>query len=190
MAAARKLARKRATQVSSAHQSPGIETFVPEIRSDVKWRPTPGAVPPFAVPSSAVPVIAVWNYGVAFKEMDKFHQWLRASETQIAGMLKTAVAKKGGANKVFYLGTYLNIDSGTPMYQTYWGYTSEEALDKETAWPPLPQGLRKLIKELRGYWVRDPGRSESRFGLASNYSDVSKMPNNGLMLQITIEAAK
>ncbi len=191
MAAKRKLTRRNAKQVSPAHQSPGIETLVPEIRSDVKWKPTAGAVAPFTIPATAPAVVAVWNYGVPFKVMNTLNVWLRANELALAGHLKSAMdAKPASAPKVFYLGTYLNIDGGTPMYQTFWGYTSEDALDQETAWPtPFPQALRDLIKELRAFWVRDPGRSETRFGFASNYANLQIMPNNPVMLQITIDAA-
>ncbi|MDB5923871.1 MAG: hypothetical protein JWN13_2807 [Betaproteobacteria bacterium] len=191
MAAKRKLTRSNSRQVAAVHQKPGVEPLVPEIRSDIKWKPTPGVPAPFATPASPLAIIAVWNFGVPFKEMDKLHKWLRANEMALAGQLKSAVDAHGRAEKVFYLGTYLNIDSGTPMYQTHWGYTSEEAVDKETAWPdPLPPSLRDLIVELRGHWVRDPARSESRYGLASNYANLTNMPNNPVMLQITIDAAK
>jgi hypothetical protein len=191
MAAKRKSTRGNAGYVSSKHQAAEIETLLPEIRSDLKWRPTAGAVAPFSIPGTAAPVMAIWKFGVPFRDMDKVHNWLRLNEMALAGLLKTAVDSKGGPDKVFYLGTYLNIESGTPMYQTCWGYSSEDALENESAWPnPIPPQVRDLIVELRAFWVRDPGRTEARFGLASNYANLATMPNNPVMLQITVDAAK
>jgi len=192
MAAKRKLTRsKNASRSSSAHQTPEAQPLVPEIRSDLKWKPSAAGAPPFAVSGTPSPIVVVWNYGVPFRDMDRFHKWLRTNEMALAGQLKSEVDAHGRPDKVFYMGTYLNIDSGTPMYQTHWGYTSEEAAHTETAWPdPLSATLRDLITELRAYWVRDSGRSETRFGLASNYADLGGMPDNPVMLRITIDAAQ
>jgi hypothetical protein len=175
----------------AAHEAPSVDTFVPEIRSDVKWRMTKGAKAPFAVPPTIAPVLAVWNFGVPFAEMDKLHQWLRTNETALSGGLRQIMDRKGVKDKVYYAGTYLNVDAGSPMYQTWWAYSSDEALETEAPWKnaKLPPAVRDLIVELRGFWVKDPGRSESRYGLASNYANLKSMKDNPFMLQVTIEAA-
>ena len=184
---------ERATEVEAAHEAARIDTFLPEIRSDLKWRPTAGVRKPFVVPGQVSPVLAVWSFGVPFAEMDTLHQWLRLNEESLAGGLRGVMDKKPAkGDKVYYAGTYLNIDAGKPMYQTWWAYSSEKALETESAWikPKLPPRVRDLVVQLRAFWVRDPGRSESRFGLASNYADLKSMDENPFMLGVTIEAAE
>ncbi|HEX2825168.1 MAG TPA: hypothetical protein VHP37_02370 [Burkholderiales bacterium] len=180
---------ERANGYATAHEPASVETFLPEIRSDVKWRMTKGAKKPFAVPNTVAPVLAVWNFGVPFGEMDSLHLWLRANEIALAGQLTDAM--KGAKDKVYYRGTYLNVDAGSPMYQTWWEYSSDEALETESPWTKnkIPRNLRDLIVQLRAFWVRDPGRSESRFGLASNYANLKDMKENPFMLQVTVDAA-
>lgn len=180
---------ERASGFETAHEAASVDTFLPEIRSDVKWRMTKGAKKAFAVPNTVAPVLAVWSFGVPFDQMDNLHLWLRANETALAGQLTDAM--KGAKDKVYYLGTYLNVDAGLPMYQTWWAYSSDEALETESPWTrnKISKGLRDLIVELRRFWVRDPGRSESRFGLASNYANLKDMKDNPFMLQVTVEAA-
>jgi hypothetical protein len=175
-----------------AHQAPDVNALIPEIRSDVKWRPTANAPAPFVVPGTTAPVLAVWHFGLPFKDMDGLHTWLRLNEMALAGLLKSIMdARSASDPKVYYLGTYLNIDAGKPMYQTCWAYSSEQALETESAWPnPIPPQIRNLVVELRAFWVKDPGRSEARYGLASNYANLATMPDNPVMLQVTIDAAK
>ena len=180
---------ERANGLDSAHEPASVETFLPEIRSDVKWRMTKGAKKRFAVPNKGAPVLAVWSFGVPFDQMDNLHLWLRANETALAGQLTDAM--KDAKDTVHYLGTYLNVDAGLPMYQTWWAYSSDEALETEAPWTKnkISKNLRDLIVQLRAFWARDPGRSESRFGLASNYANLKDMKENPFMLQVTVDAA-
>jgi hypothetical protein len=192
MASKKRARSAEATAGWPSHQAAHIGTLVPEIRSDVKWRPTVGAQPPFAVMPAAAPVLAVWHFGVPFQDMDGLHGWLRQNETALAGNLKSIMdgRTQPDAPKVYYLGTYLNIDAGRPMYQTCWGYSSEQALETESAWTVgIPAGVRDLVVQLRAFWVKDPGRSEARYGLAANYANLGSMPDNPFMLQVTIDAA-
>lgn len=181
---------KRTPVAASAHQPPSVKSLIPEIRSDLKWKPSQNPPAPFAVPNTAVFVLAVWNFGVPFSELEALRTWLATNEARLAGLLQSEMGKKGAADaKVFYLGTYLNIRNGSPMYQTFWGYTSEDGLENDTAWPnPFPPALRDLIVELRAFWTRDPGRSESRLGLASSY-DLDPQRNQ-VLGKITHDAAK
>lgn len=185
----RSKANEGATGFDAAREAARVDTFLPEIRSDVKWRMTKGAKKPFAVPKTVAPVLAVWNFGVPFDQMDSLHQWLRANEIALAGQLTDAM--KNAKDTVYYLGTYLNVDAGSPMYQTWWAYSSDEALETEAPWTKnkISRNLRDLIVQLRAFWVKDPGRSEARFGLASNYANLKDMKENPFMLQVTVDAA-
>jgi hypothetical protein len=182
---------ERASAPDAAHEAARIDTFLPEIRSDVKWRVTKGAKKPFNVPGTASQVLAVWNFGLPFGEMDRLHLWLRQNETALSNGLKSVMDKKGVKDTVHYLGTYLNVDAGEPMYQTWWAYSSDEALETEAPWKDnkIPKNVRDLVVQLRGFWVNDPGRSEQRYSLASNYANLRDMKENPFMLQVTVDAA-
>lgn len=174
--AARKLVRRGAAQ-----QAPSAEPFVPEIRSNIKWKQTP--LPVVAFRPDAV-MVAVWSFGVPFKDIEGLHDWLATNEVDLANECAHAT---GG--KVAYLGTYLHTDTGSPRYQTHWGFadetTAEDALVHAFATSARLMGFAKV---LRGYWSRDPGATDHRYGLARKYINLARLPNGGPFWDVTMQS--
>lgn len=171
--AARKLVRRSAGQ-----QAPSAEPFIPEIRSNMKWKTTQLQVAPFR-PDAAV--LVVWNFGVPFKDVEGFHDWLATNEVDLA----TLCADKTH-HQVAYLGTFLHTDTGTPRYQTQWGLANETTAEEELSSAFAASArLLDLVKVLRGYWSRDPGASDHRYGLARNYINLDQLPPGGPFWDVT-----
>ncbi|MDM0068975.1 hypothetical protein [Variovorax sp. J31P207] len=174
--AAKKLVRRGAGQ-----EAPSAEAFVPEIRSNIKWKPTTLTVQPLR-PDAMVKI--VWNFGVPFAQLEGFHDWLATNEVNLANACNNAT---GGV--AHYLGTYLHIDTGAPRYQSEWGLandTTAEAVLENALQSPQQQQLRDLTKVLRGYWSRDPNATDHRFGLARNYINLNSLPSGGAFWDVTM----
>ena len=175
--AATKLVRRGAGQ-----QPPSAEPHVPEIRSNMKWKATTQTVAAFR-PEAVV--LVVWHFGVPFRDIDGFHTWLAANEVTLANMVSSATS-----NQATYLGTYLHLDTGAPRYHTQWGLanesTAEDALAQAFA---SSQQLMEMVKVLRGYWSRDPGATDHRYGLARRYINVDQLPNGGAFWDVTLQSA-
>jgi hypothetical protein len=164
--------------------APSAEALVPELRSNIKWKPSPN--PPGAFRSEAT-VMIVWSYGVPFKDIADFHDWLSANEVQLDNLCQAATS-----GNVQYLGTYLHIDTGAPRYQTYWGLLTEAAegtLAGALGNLPSQQQLFDLITELRKHWTRDPSATDHRYGQARNYADPGNLPSGGAFWNVTLSAA-
>lgn len=159
---------KQLAQRQGAHEAPSAEPFVPELRSNVKWKPAAGAQPPILRDEG---IMVVWRYGVPFKDIPGFHGWLAAEEPRLSGECAGLTN-----NKVHYLGTYLHIDTGSARYETFWGFTPDQTGEVEDAEAALANALTNVpfgnrVKILRGYWVRDPGATDHRYGMAAMYLD-------------------
>jgi len=156
---------RQLAQRQGSHAVPSAELFVPELRSELKWVPS-GAPPPI-LPEEAVMV--VWRYGVRFVDVEGFHGWLAANEFALAGDCAALTN-----NEVHYLGTYLHVDTGSSRYETFWGFkvtgNSTEAAEDllEDALRNNAQ-FRSRVNVLRGYWVRDAGATDHRYGMAALY---------------------
>jgi len=178
--AAKKLVRGRGKR-----PVPSAEPFLPELRSNIKWKPAPQG--PVAFRPEAE-VLLVWSFGVPFADIGGLHDWLAANEPHLEQLCRDT--KTG----VSYLGTYLHLDTGAPRYQTFWGMESE---DSETALETLlndPQQQQRhqqfmdLVKVLRSYWTRDANATDHRYGLARNYIDLHTLPSGGAFWKVTFEA--
>src|SRR5262245_12037459 len=181
---------KRAARARAAGTAPGMEALVPEVRTAVKWKPVPIARP-FRIEAQ---IVIVWRYGVPLEQVDGLHDWLATNEVDLFNLCK---AETGA--KVNYLGTFLHVESGTPMYETRWGYAisqkvpqeeCERALQDALTDPNRSPLLRQLITQLRSYWVRDPGSSDHAYGLAANYRNIKTLPRSGPFWDVTVEAIK
>lgn len=150
--------------VSTAVTAPGknISEIRPEIRSDIKWAP----VQTEHLAPGCPTLLVSWRFGVPWADVPEFHQFLDADEATI----KNHVDGHSGG-KVKYLGTYVNLDGGIPMYETLWGYfrADFDTFDWTTLVNAGNSAFRRAVKKLRKYWADDPSRSEHRFGLAANY---------------------
>src|SRR5262245_39048057 len=102
--------------------APSLEALVPEVRTAIKWKPAPLSKPwrPDAQ------MVVVWRYGLPFAQINGFHTWLAANEVDLSNL-----CSKTTSNKVFYLGTFLHVESGTPMYETRWGYAISQKVSQE-----------------------------------------------------------
>jgi hypothetical protein len=167
--------------------APALEPLVPEVRTASKWKPAPLAKP-FRPDAQ---IVAVWRYGLPFAQINGFHDWLATSEVDLFNLCSRTTDKK-----VTYLGTFLHVESGTPMYETRWGYAVSQKVSQKQCEQALETGLRKsaqlrtLVEQLRSYWARDPGRSEHLYGFASNYRNVSQLESGGPFWDVTIGATK
>ncbi len=174
--AAKKLVRRGAGQ-----EAPSVEAFVPEIRSNIKWKPTTSPVTAFR-PEAAV--MLVWNYGVPFAQIAGFHEWLATHEVALANLCANLTKKKAQ-----YLGTYLHIDTGSSRYQTLWGL--DEEVSAESA---LVQALANspqffdLVKVVRGYWARDQNATDHRYGQARNYMNLENLKVDSAFWDVTKES--
>lgn len=174
--AAKKLVRRGAGQ-----QAPSAEPFVPEIRSNMKWK---AAQPGGAAFRPEAQILVVWTFGVPFDEADGLHDWLATNEVRLAN---ECAHETGG--EVTYLGTFLHTDTGGPRYQTHWGLANEtSAEDKLTHAFATSARLMDLVKVLRGYWSRDPGATDHRYGLARNYCKIDNLKGGGPFWDVTRES--
>ena len=174
-------AAKRAVRRAGGREQPSAEQFVPEIRSNIKWKPSAAQVQPFRPEAST---LVIWNFGVPFDQINGLHNWLDAAEVYISNQCQQLTQ-----DKAHYLGTYLNLDSGSPRYQTFWSLSAAE--DAEEALRAALQGnqtFRDTVAKLRGYWSRDPGASDQRVGLARLYRQISGHQNNGAFWQSTLDS--
>lgn len=176
-------AAKQLVRKGAARQAPSAEAFVPEIRSNIKWKPSTSTVDPLRPEAS---VLVVWNFGVPFHEIDGFHRWLETNEVSLE-----AECRKETANAVHYLGTYMHLETGAPRYHTQWGLRDDDengaAAALEAAFASNQQ-LKDLTTVLRGYWARDPGATDHRFGLARNYINLDGLPSGGAFWTVTLDA--
>lgn len=176
-------AAKKLVRMGAGSEPPNADAFAPEIRSNIKWKPTSMTVQPLRPDAM---VLIVWNFGVPFVNIEGFHDWLATNEVNLANACSAATS---GA--VTYLGTYLHIDAGSPRYQAQWGLANdsgaEAALEAAFA-DPANQQLRDLATILRGYWTRDPGATDHRFGLARNYINLDSLPSGGAFWDVTLQS--
>lgn len=171
--AAKKLVRRGAGQ-----EAPSAEAFVPEIRSNIKWKPTTLTVQPFRPDAM---VLIVWNFGVPFAQIEGLHDWLATNEVNLANACDTAT---GGVAK--YLGTYLHIDTGAPRYHTQWGLANDTTAEGVLGTALTnSQQLFAFAKVLRGYWSRDANATDHRYGLARNYINLDTLPSGGAFWDVT-----
>ena len=168
--------------------APTLEPLMPEVRTAIKWKAAPPNRPPSFRPEAQI--VVVWRYGLPFAQIDGFHIWLATNEGDLAKLCSSLTNKK-----VSYLGTFLHVESGTPMYETHWGYAispgvTQEDCEKalETALRGTTSNLHKLVTELRSCWVRDPGRSDHLYGLGANYLNISALQKGGPFWDVTINA--
>lgn len=178
--AAKKLVRGRGKRVA-----PTAEPFLPELRSNIKWKPAPKGPVAFR-PEAAV--LLVWSFGVPFADIGGLHDWLAANEPHLEQLSKDT------HTGVSYLGTYLHLDTGAPRYQTYWGMESEKSEEKlrilleNTQNPQQHLPFINLVTVLRSYWTRDANATDHRYGLARNYIDLHTLPSGGAFWKVTFEA--
>lgn len=169
--AARDLVRRR-----GGHEPPQLAEHTAEVRTPATWKATVGAGVPQFRPEAFN--IIVWRYAVPLAQVANLHNWLATNEITLATLCETATG-----NLVHYLGTYLDVDTGGPRYETFWGYTADadgggtEAAEAAltAALSPnsnVPQ-LRDLLKILRSYWVRDAAAVDHRLGQARHYTDLN-----------------
>lgn len=163
-------------------QAPSAEPFVPEIRSNMKWKATQMQVAPFR-PDAAI--LVEWNFGVSFDQIEGFHGWLATNEVDLANLC----AQETGSAAA-YLGTFLHTDSGSPRYQTQWGLKDESAEGKLAEALARSPRLMGLAKVLRGYWARDPGATDHRYSLARNYINIDTLPSGGPFWDVTRESRR
>lgn len=176
-------AAKQLVRKGAGRQAPSAEPFVPEIRSNIKWKPSATPVDPLRPEAR---VLLVWNFGVPFAQINGFHAWLERNEVALAAECSS---RTGG--QAHYLGTYLHLDTGAPRYQSQWGLADEdkaEALLETSLRDEDNQQFRTLATELRAYWARDPGATDHRFGLARNYLDLDGLPSGGAFWKVTLDA--
>lgn len=159
-------------QGATRREAPAVNRFVPEIRSEAKYvfRRDPHLGP------EKPALIVVWRYGVPQNEVFDFHVFLGAREKSIADHFN------GNNNmNVKYLGTYINWDAGTPMYETSWGYMElknnsvDQTIDivdwHSSDFLGNPTSiLAGDVRDIRQKWAADPGRSEQRFVLAATHT--------------------
>jgi hypothetical protein len=171
-------AAKKAVRRAGAQTAPSAEVFVPEIRSNIKWKPSGLPVQAFRPEAR---IMLVWSFGVPFAQLDGLHDWLATNEVTLAN--ECHAASQGEAA---YLGTYLHIDTGSPRYQTLWGLKSEEA--SEAALKAALENRRlffDLVKVLRGYWSRDGNATDHRYGLARHYINLDGLPVDSAFWTVT-----
>lgn len=172
--AAKKLVRRR-----GEHVIPNVGEVNPEVRTPLKWKQTSKDVPsPFRLEAFEM---VIWKFGVPFEQIEGFNEWLAVNEIQLAGLCDGAT---GG--KVSYLGTYLNVDTDAPRYQTFWGLRADdELLSTEAAEQALTQALatagdlQDLVATLRSYWVRDANSTDQRYGLARHFLNLEAVASDG-----------
>lgn len=170
-------AAKQLVRRAAGPQAPSAEPFVPEIRSNIKWKPTTPA---------AAQALIVWHFGVPFRDIEGFHTWLAAHEANLANLCTA-----GTNNEVSYLGTFIHLDTGAPRYKTLWllanDTTAEGALTQALA---VNQQLMDDVKVLRGYWSRDPGATDHRYGFARDYINVTLagLPSGGAFWDATLQS--
>jgi hypothetical protein len=172
--AAKKLMHRR-----GEHIAPSVGEVNPEVRTPIKWKQTIQDVPsPFRLDAFE---LVIWKYGVPFDQIEGFNNWLAANEIQLAGLCDGATD-----GKVNYLGTYLNVDTDAPRYQTFWGLRADDALhNTEGAEQALTQALattgtlQDLVATLRSYWVRDANATDQRYGLARHFLHLESVADDG-----------
>ena len=179
---------KKLVHMQGGRSAPRASRFVPEIRSDHKWSLGVGKeenTAPFRQ------LLIAWYYGVDFAEIEKFHTFLKDNEKAIDSNCTKLMPN------VFYRGTYLDQEGGSPTYQTIWAYDSVDALrqwntvlDKDKLKSETSKSFYNAVLTLRSYWARDPGRSEHRYRLASLYSDLKTLAGTDPFLAITLAGLK
>lgn len=169
---------KKAVRRAGAQATPSAEAFVPEIRSNIKWKPSGLPVQAFRPEAR---IMLVWSFGVPFAQLDGLHDWLATNEVTLANTCNEATE-----GEVAYLGTYLHIDTGSPRYQTLWGLKSEDASEAK-----LKSALHDrplffdLVKVLRGYWSRDGNATDHRYGLARHYINLDGLVIDSAFWDVT-----
>lgn len=177
-----------------------VNVILPELRSDAHWIPTPGN-PYHATPvhrADAIPSFFVqWRFGVPldfYRPVDtpfeqlkqiatltQFNAFLRLAEPKIWEHLKNYYSGPTRPTwTVDYLGTYLEVENGTPFYLTTWGYYIDSPEKIPGEWDKVFSDSSSLgfksATIIRKIWWSDPGRSEARYGLAGMFLEVPASP--------------
>lgn len=163
------------------HVPPSVAEIDPEVRTPLKWKQTSKDIPsPF---QAAAFELVIWRFGVPFAQIEGFNNWLATNEIQLAGLCDAATD-----GKVTYLGTYLNVDTDAPRYQTFWGLKADDAANSTTTTQTeqklaqalsTPGDFQDAVAQLRSYWVRDANATDQRFGLARNFLHLELVTDDG-----------
>lgn len=192
--AARNLLRQQ-----GVHESPSVGLHVPELRTPIKW--TASVLQGQAFRPDIFEIV-VWRFGVPFAQVERLHIWLETNEVDIARKVFERTREGDDSPPLAsYLGTYLEADAGGPRYETLWGlrgaeqngvFSSAAAEQKlvEALGPAVANpDLRDLVSTLRGYWVRDPGATDHRYGQARHYQNLATQ-NAGCFWDVTRASLK
>lgn len=176
-------AAKRLVRKQGGPTAPQVGTLVPEVRTPIKWKPSATLAPAFRPEAFH---LVVWSFGVPFKDVEGFHDFLATNELTIEAECAT---KTNG--QAAYLGTYLHVDTGAPRYQAFWGLKADSNGNTEPAEQALaaafgpPSNFRDLAATLRSYWTRDGNAADLRFGQARHYINFDTLPIDSAFWGVT-----
>jgi hypothetical protein len=183
MAADSDIERLKATVHRRGGTSPKVDQMVTEVR-------TPGTIPgqepdPSLKLYMGFQILVEWTFSVPYSQLADFHTFLRDNEDGIANGC-AAITNGNGR----YLGTWWNFGLGSSHYRTLWQWKSDQAIaDFKTALKNSPN-LRALVKQLRLYWSRDPGRKERVYQPAALFSNLAEASKGDAVVELTLESDK
>jgi hypothetical protein len=161
-------------------QPPSVDVLVAEVRSClVAASPAPVKPDTDGVLGG---IVVMWEFTLAYEDVQEFHNFLRENERYITDALKKST-------KAIYRGTYMQYGPGEPRYRTVWAYESLDAMS--TAWSSnlktKSANLYNAVRRLRAYWLRDPDRSEQRWVPGRFYFDPGEDHGDGFA-KLTLDA--
>lgn len=162
-------------------QTPGISVSTTEIRScGVMGNPEPVEVGTQGLLGG---VVIMWEYEVQYEDLAAFRVFIDANEVFLEEAVRTLQPHAR------YLGTYALNEGGTPVFRTIWAY--DELQTMLDMWADLADGnLKTAVKELRKYWLKDPGRHEARWTPARRAITGPGHDHMDGFAQLTIDAAE
>ncbi|QJR10446.1 hypothetical protein DSM104443_01510 [Usitatibacter rugosus] len=162
-------------------QSPQVAVSATEIRScGVMGKPEPI---PMGTPGVLGGIVIIWEFEVQFEDLPAFRTFLDNNEVLLRQGISTLDAQAQ------YLGTYMLHEGGTPYFRTIWAY--KELQTMLDLWANLTSGnVRNMVKELRSFWLKDPGRSEARWAPARRNIMGQNHDHDDAFTQLTVEAAQ
>jgi hypothetical protein len=159
---------------------PTVDAMVPEVRSCMH------IIPPALAPNDLLGgFVIMWDFTLSLSDVQSFHDFLRKEEKYIADSLKKL------AGHPVYRGTYMLQGPGDPRYRTIWGYESAASMAKlwSTALRVKTSHLYRAVVTLRGFWLLDPQRSDTRWAPANFFFD-PKEDHGDAFAKLTLDAAK